>query len=164
MPQNHFLFKTSDPQRALKSNLKKNNLNKGIFGSHTYVVLRGAADAAWLALYALPLIRPHCLHHVVSELQTRGVTCGGTTQSEEGVEGGMDGGREGCTNQIRVISVNIKPSWSWQHTHRLIHFIDFKLQYLLKCLIHGMYLRNKGPSVCFHTRKYMNVFALQVIS
>lgn len=43
----------------------------------TYVVLRGAADAARLALDALPLVRPHRLHHVVGELQTRGVTCRG---------------------------------------------------------------------------------------
>lgn len=45
-----------------------------------YIVLRGAAEAARLALDALPLVRPHRLHHVVSELQTRGVTCGGTAR------------------------------------------------------------------------------------
>lgn len=160
---NHFLFKTSDPQRALKSNSKKNHLNKRHVsepqrnvGCHTYVVLRGAADAAWLALYALPLIRPHCLHHVVSELQTRRVTCRGARQSEEGAEGRMDGGREergreGCTNQIKVISVDIELSWSWQHTHRLMHFIDFKLQHLLKCQFVSRISGTKYPlSVSVH--------------
>lgn len=45
-------------------------------GGPAYIVLRGAADAAGLALYALPLVRAHRLHHVGGELQTRGVTCG----------------------------------------------------------------------------------------
>lgn len=45
-------------------------------GGPAYIVLRGAADAAGLALYALPLVRAHGLHHVGGELQTRGVTCG----------------------------------------------------------------------------------------
>lgn len=40
----------------------------------SYVVLRGAAYAARLALDALPLVRLHRLHHVVGELQTRGMT------------------------------------------------------------------------------------------
>lgn len=49
----------------------------------SYIVLRGAAYAAGLALYALPLVRPHRLHHVVGELQTRGVACGGRTGTLE---------------------------------------------------------------------------------
>lgn len=52
-------------------------------GGPSYVVLRGAAYAARLALYALPLVRLHRLHHVVGELQTRGVTCAGATGTPE---------------------------------------------------------------------------------
>lgn len=57
---------------------------------HTYVVLRGATDAARLALYTLPLVRPHRLHHVVGELQARGVTCR-VEETRQGRDGGMDG-------------------------------------------------------------------------
>ena len=40
----------------------------------TYIVLWGSTEAARLALDALPLVRPHRLHHVVGELQARRVT------------------------------------------------------------------------------------------
>lgn len=64
----------------------------------TYIVLRGATDAARLALYALPLVRPHCLHHVVSELQTRGVTCGGTMRRK--VKKGRRWGQSGFSRGV----------------------------------------------------------------
>lgn len=58
---------------------------------YTYIVLWRATDAARLALYALPLVRPHSLHHVVSELQTCGVTCVGTARRGEKSEGRKEG-------------------------------------------------------------------------
>lgn len=45
-------------------------------GNNTYVILRGSAYAAGLALDALPLVCLYRLHHVLGELQTCGVTCG----------------------------------------------------------------------------------------
>lgn len=69
---------------------------------HTYIVLWGAADAAGLALYALPLVRPHRLHHVVSELQTCGVTCGGTTRrSKRNEEEAKEWIARGWTKQMQ---------------------------------------------------------------
>ena len=49
-----------------------------MWGAH--VVLGGATQGAGLALDALPLVRPHRLHHVLGELQTRRVACRGQSQ------------------------------------------------------------------------------------
>lgn len=59
-----------------------------VFKQKVYVVLRGATEAAGLALDALPLVRPDGLHHVLSELQTCWVTCGGRGREKAEEEDG----------------------------------------------------------------------------
>ena len=62
----------------------------------TYIVLRGATEAAWLALDALPLVGPHCLHHVLCELQACRVTCGGPARWDmRRIQ--REGREEGCS-------------------------------------------------------------------
>lgn len=89
----------------------------------TYVVLWGAADAAWLALDALPLVRPHRLHHVVGELQTRGVTC--RVEETQGRMSEIHMTRYGAIldywYRVELSSVKLQHGWKNKKTSSNLH-------------------------------------------
>lgn len=120
----HFLVATEDRTRLPSPS------------AYTYIVLRGATDAAWLALYALPLVRPHCLHHVVSELQTRGVTCGGTRRRNwrSGVSRGVSKGKSAVFSRVTAQG-RVAKALNWQQTKadvsKQIYKIHKKLIYIM---------------------------------